>query len=209
VWPNVPPLTYHLNLQVSLKHHHHIDNHSSRHLIHQTLSMRLSLVPKHYPPPLQHSTTVSSASSYPSAEPSPNVQNDWDSIQTSPQIDIPEEYALAGQPMDTATSPMAQEFPARPPAEADAVQNAEPYDVSASTSKLHKTPSIPLRKQRWPVLGGMFGHSDKSHLPPVNESRNQSNTSLNERSPRAQIAVRYQRCHLLSPQRLHRRIPRR
>ena len=134
--------------------------------------------PKHYPPPLQHSTTESSASSYPSAEPSPNLQNDWDSIQTSPQIDLPEEYALAGQPMDTATSPMAQEFPARPPAEADAVQNAEPYDVSAPTSKLHKTPSIPLRKQRWPVLGGMFGHSDKSHLPPVNESRNQSNTSL-------------------------------
>ena len=134
----------------------------------------------HYPPPLQHSTTESSASSYPSAEPSPNLPNDWDSIQTSPQV---EEYALAGQPMDTATSPMAQEFPARPSAESDAVQNPEHYDVSAApASKLHKTPSIPLRKQRWPVLGGMFGHSDKSQLPPVDEShiaaRNQSNTSL-------------------------------
>ena len=137
----------------------------------------------HYPPPLQHSTTVSSASSYPSAEPSPNLQSDWESMQTSPPTDIPEEYVLAGQPMDTATSPAAPEFPARPSADSDAAaaHNTEPYDVSAPASKLHKLPSIPLRKQRWPGLGNMFGHGDKSHLPPVNEShiaRNQSNTSL-------------------------------
>ena len=103
-------------------------------------------------------------------------------MQTSPQINIPEEYALAGQPMDTATSPIAQKFPTQPSAEPGAVQNAEPYDVSAPASKLHKAPSIPLRKQRWPGLGGMFGHGDKSHLPPVTEShivaQNQSNTSL-------------------------------
>jgi meiosis induction protein kinase IME2/SME1 len=131
----------------------------------------------HYPPPLQHSTTQSSASSYPSAEPSPNLQSDWESMQTSPPNDIHEEYALAGQPMDTATSPMALEFPARPPADADVVLNAEPNDAA----KLHKTPSIPPRKQRW-GFGGMFGHGDKSHLPAVNEShivaQNRSNPSL-------------------------------
>lgn len=137
----------------------------------------------HYPPPLQHSTTESSASSYPSAEPSPNLQSDWESMQTSPPIDITGEYVLAGQPMDTATSPVAPEFPARPSADSDAaVHNTEPYDVSAPASKLHKLPSIPLRKQRWPGLGNMFGHGDRSHLPPVNEShiiaQNQSNTSL-------------------------------
>ena len=103
-------------------------------------------------------------------------------MQTFPSIDIPEEYALAGQPMDTATSPVAPEFPARPSADADAAaHNTESYDVSAPASKLHKLPSIPLRKQRWPGLGNMFGHGDKSHLPPVNEShiaQNQSNTSL-------------------------------
>ena len=114
----------------------------------------------HYPPPLQHSTTQSSASSYPSAEPSPNLPSDWEGMQTSPQVEVPEEYSLPGQPMDTATSPTAQEFPVRPSAEGD---------VSASSSKSHKTASLSLRKQRWPVLGGMFGNSDKSHLPPVDE----------------------------------------
>jgi hypothetical protein len=103
-------------------------------------------------------------------------------MRTSPPIDIPEEYVLAGQPMDTATSPAAPEFPARPSADPDAAApNTELYDVSAPASKLHKLPSIPLRKQRWPGLGNMFGHGDKSHLPPVNEShipQNQSNTSL-------------------------------
>ena len=103
-------------------------------------------------------------------------------MQTSPPIDIPEEYALAGQPMDTATSPVAPEFPARPSADSDAAaHNTEQYDVSAPTSKMHKPPSISLRKQRWPGLGNMFGHSDKGQLPPVNESQiaqNQSNTSL-------------------------------
>jgi hypothetical protein len=41
-------------------------------------------------------------------------------MQASLQINIPEEYALAGQPMDMATSPMAQEFLARPSAEPNA-----------------------------------------------------------------------------------------
>ena len=121
----------------------------------------------HYPPPLQHSTTESSVSSYPSAEPSPNTQNDWESMQTSPQFDIPDEYS---QPMDTATSPASQEFPVRPSAEPDALHNGVPYDVSAPVPKLHKASSFQFRKQRWPVLGGMFGNSDKSQLPPVDES---------------------------------------
>jgi len=62
----------------------------------------------HYPPPLQHSTIESSVSSCLSAELSLNTQNDWESMQTSPQFDIPDEYS---QPMDTATSPASQEFP--------------------------------------------------------------------------------------------------
>ena len=136
----------------------------------------------HYPPPLQHSTTESSVSSYPSAEPSPITQNnDWESMQTYPHFDIPDEYILPSQSMDTATSPTSQDFPARPSAEPDAMHNGvPPYDVSAPTSKVLKTPSLPLRKQRWPVLGGMFGGGDKNHLPPVDEShttlQSQSNT---------------------------------
>lgn len=139
----------------------------------------------HYPPPLQHSTTESSVSSYPSAEPSPNPQSDWEGIQASPRFDIPDEYALASQPMDTTTSPMNQDFPARPSVEPDALHNGVPYDVSVSAPKSQKVPSLPLRKQRWPVLGGMFGNSDKNHLPPVDEShaiQSQSNTPSLKRS---------------------------
>jgi len=63
----------------------------------------------HYPPPLQHSTTESSVSSYLSAEPSPITQNnDWESMQTYPHFDIPNKYILPSQPMDTAMSPMSQ-----------------------------------------------------------------------------------------------------
>ena len=161
-------------------------SHLSSHLFEASSSHRQSFLPSfdsadpqyanvaglkpHYPPPLQHSTTASSASSYPGAEPSPNVQSDWESVQSSPHVDISEEYTLASQPMDIVTSPMAQEFPARSSAEPDAMHNGVPYDVSAPHSKLHKTPSLPPRKQRWHVLGGMFGNSDKSHLPPVDES---------------------------------------
>ncbi|KAI9512597.1 Pkinase-domain-containing protein [Russula earlei] len=122
----------------------------------------------HYPLPLPHITTESSASSRPR------------------NGDIPEEVALPTRPMDTATSPMVQEFPPRLPDEPDAVHNGVPHDVSASASKLHKTPSLPLRKQRWPGLGGMFGNGDKNHLPSVDESlnalQNQSNTPSLKRS---------------------------
>ena len=140
----------------------------------------------HYPPPLQHSTTDSSVSSYPSAEPSPNPQGDWETMQTSPRFDIPDDYALASQPMDTATSPMSQDFPVRPSVEPDALHNTAPYDVSASAPKPQKAPCLSLRKQRWPVLGGMFGNCDKNHLPPVDESHtihpSQNNTSSLKRS---------------------------
>jgi len=106
-------------------------------------------------------------------------------MQASPRFDIPDEYALASQPMDTTTSPMNQDFPARPSVEPDALHNGVPYDVSVSASKSQKVPSLPLRKQRWPVLGGMFGNSDKNHLPPVDEShtiQSQSNTPSLKRS---------------------------
>lgn len=122
-----------------------------------------------HPPPLQHSTTETSASSYPSAEPSPNSQNGWDGIQASSQPEVPEEN-FTGHTMDiTTTSPIAPEFSAGPSAEPDAMhaaQNGGHYDVSASDSKSHK---LPFRKQRWRGLGGMFGNGDKNHLPPVDE----------------------------------------
>ena len=133
----------------------------------------------HYPPPLQHSTTESSVSSYPSAEPSPNMQNDWESMQTSPPFDITNEYS---QPMDTVPSPASQEFPARPSAEPDALHNDVPYDVSAPAPKLHKASSFQFRKQRWPVLGGMFGNNDKGHLPPVDESHSSLQSHNNSAS---------------------------
>ncbi|KAH9023745.1 Pkinase-domain-containing protein [Lactarius hengduanensis] len=120
------------------------------------------------PPPLQHSTTESSASSsYPSAEPSPHSQNGWDGIQASSHVEVLEEH-ITGHPMDTTTSPMAPEFPARPSAEPDTTQKP--------------SSSLPIRKQRWRGLGGMFGNGDKSHLPPVDElhvvSQSQSTPSL-------------------------------
>jgi hypothetical protein len=59
VWSSSPPLTYHPTSQVYLNHHCHIDNLSNLHLTRQTLNMRNFAFPKHhYPPPLQHSTTV-------------------------------------------------------------------------------------------------------------------------------------------------------
>jgi hypothetical protein len=147
--------------------------------------MHLSDSKPHYPLPLQHSTTESSTSSYPSAEPSPNLQSDWESMQSSPPLDFPEEYRLASQSMDTATSPVIQDFPACPSVEPEPVHNDTPYDVS-SGSKPQKVASLPLRKQRWPGLGGMFGSSDKNHLSPVDElhvpSQSQSNTSSLKRS---------------------------
>jgi hypothetical protein len=139
--------------------------------------MNIACPKPHYPPPLQHSTTESSVSSYPSAEPSPNPPNDWDSMQTSPRFDIPAEY-LASQPMDTTTSPMSQDFPARPSVEPDSQHSSVPHDVSVSAPKSQKTPSLPLRKQRWPVIGSMFGSSsDKNHLPPVDEASLQSQST--------------------------------
>ena len=45
VWPNAPPPTYRPTSRVYLKHHHHIDNRSSQHLIHQTPNMRVFLAP--------------------------------------------------------------------------------------------------------------------------------------------------------------------
>ena len=114
----------------------------------------------HRPSPLD-----SSSSSYPSAEPSPNSQNGWDGIQTSSQAEVPEDH-FAGQPMDTTTSPVIQEFPSAEPDTIHAAQNEGHYDVSASDSKLQKPPSLLLRKQRW---RGLFGNGDKSHLPPVDE----------------------------------------
>jgi serine/threonine protein kinase len=151
------------------------------------------------PPPLQHSDVDSSL--YPSAEPSPNSQNGWDSVQSPSQAEVPEEHFTDHQPMDITTSPIAPEFPS---AEPPAAQNGGHCDVSASDSKLQKpTPSLPFRKQRgWRGLGGMFGNGDKSHLPPVDElnvasqsgstpslKRTQSSSTDSRSLPEAQSSI--------------------
>jgi len=74
-------------------------------------------------------------------------------------------------------SPASQEFPVRPLSEPDALHNGVPYDVSAPVLKLHKALSFQFQKQRWPVLGGMFGNSDKNQLPPELHSSLQSHNN--------------------------------
>ncbi|KAI0052892.1 kinase-like protein [Auriscalpium vulgare] len=128
-----------------------------------------------YPPQLQHSTTVSSVSSYQSVS-SPQGQ-DWDT-------EMHEDYIVSGQPMDIMTSPMAQEYPSRPPLEPEPMQETPStgaHDVSAPGPKFSKLASLPFKKQhKWSGLGGMFGHNDKAQhggLPPVDEMHVASSSS--------------------------------
>ncbi|TFY50263.1 hypothetical protein EVG20_g11623, partial [Dentipellis fragilis] len=143
--------------------------------------------PQLFPPQLQHSNTVSSVSSYQSADmSSPQTQSEWDSMVVSPHTEIHEEYIL-GQPMDIQTSPMAQEYPSRPPLEPDPMQettNAIVPDVAHAGTKLGKLSSLGFRRQhKWSGLGGMFGHGDKqappqqNGLPPVDEMHVTSSSS--------------------------------
>ena len=93
--------------------------------------------------------------------------------------------------MDMAMSPMSQEFLARSSAEPDALHNNIPYDVSAPAPKLHKALSFQLRKQRQPVLGGMFGNNDKNHLPPVDESHSSLQSHNNSASLKMNAVLEY------------------
>lgn len=136
----------------------------------------------HPPPPqLQHSNTVSTVSSYQSAAPSPAT---WESMNISPHSEINEEYMVDGHPMDIQRSPMAQEYPSRPPLEQDLLQeatNGAAHEMLPSGNKFGKLGSLGFRKQhKWAGLGGMFGHGDKSQqnvLPPVEEMHVTSSSS--------------------------------
>ncbi|ETW87203.1 hypothetical protein HETIRDRAFT_235743, partial [Heterobasidion irregulare TC 32-1] len=94
------------------------------------------------------------------------------------------EYMVDGHPMDIQRSPMAQEYPSRPPLEQDLLQeatNGATHEMLPSGNKFGKLGSLGFRKQhKWAGLGGMFGHGDKSQqnvLPPVEEMHVTSSSS--------------------------------
>ncbi|KAH8100708.1 Pkinase-domain-containing protein [Cristinia sonorae] len=101
---------------------------------------------------------------------------DWDAMDVTPHVEIPQDRYVSGpHAMDIQTSPMAQEYPARPPPEQDAGQEipiSHPTDhVQVQGNKFPKL-SFGKKPGKW-VLGSMFGHSDKHSqqiLPPVHEN---------------------------------------
>ena len=127
---------------------------------------------------------------------------DWDPMDVSPSIDASSQASYVTSPhhpMDIQTSPMAQEYPARPPVEAEPVHSSVP-----SHGQGNKFPKLFGKKPtKWGL--GMFGHGDKNSqqsLPPVQEStvasssppslkrRESSSTdsrSLSELSPAADL----------------------
>jgi hypothetical protein len=137
---------------------------------------------------------------------------DWDAMDVSPQVESPAQVPYAS--MDIQTSPMAQEYPSRPPAEPEPAQNPVPFQ--GQTNKFPKLSSLGFRRHNKWGLGGMFGHGDKNNhhtLPPVQESivsastppslkrRESSSTdsrSLSEISPAADLPRPPP--HMLSPE---------
>lgn len=99
---------------------------------------------------------------------------DWDAMDVSPQADssAQAQYVTGSHhPMDIQTSPMAQEYPARPPVEPEPMQATAPSH--GQNNKFPKLSSLSFGKKhsRWGL--SMFGHGDKNHqhsLPPVQES---------------------------------------
>lgn len=89
---------------------------------------------------------------------------------TSPEYD-------GAQPMDIQTSPVAQEYPNRPPPDPEPLHdpaNPRPPDVQANGPKLKTLGSLVSLK--WGL--GRFGHADKVHqLPPVEENITSSNST--------------------------------
>jgi meiosis induction protein kinase IME2/SME1 len=106
---------------------------------------------------------------------SPPEHGDWYNMDvSSPRSDLGGGYSSPGQPMDIQTSPMVQEYPHRPPVEPDSITPhvITSHDASAQSpgGKLGKFGSLGFKKSNKWGLGGMFGHTDKSHsLPPVDE----------------------------------------
>ncbi|GJE86131.1 Pkinase-domain-containing protein [Phanerochaete sordida] len=100
----------------------------------------------------------------------------WDAMDVSPQVDpsAQAQYVTSSHhPMDIQTSPMAQEYPARPPVEPEPIQASAPSHGQGN--KFSKLSSLGFGKKQGSKWGlSMFGgHGDKSHqqpLPPVQES---------------------------------------
>jgi hypothetical protein len=90
---------------------------------------------------------------------------------SSPHPDsIIEEYPIAnGHPMDIQTSPIAQEYPNRPPVDPEPLQDPA-NSPHSNVTKLGKFSSLGFGKKsnKWP-LSGMFGSVEKQALPPVDE----------------------------------------
>ncbi|EIM83509.1 Pkinase-domain-containing protein [Stereum hirsutum FP-91666 SS1] len=158
---------------------------SDPHYAHVRHSSQLSDMPP--PPPLQHSATFSTVSSYQSMEPSPQIpQSDWN---MSPHGEIHEEYVVDGHghPMEIQTSPVLREYPQRPPIE-DPMQdttNGALHEVTSGT-RFPKLGTIKFggnKPSKWGGLGNMFGgHGDKGQpvapgLPPVDEHMAASSNS--------------------------------
>lgn len=118
------------------------------------------------------------ANTNPPPDPPPNhttngyVNGGWDPMDvTSPEYDT-------AQPMDIQTSPVAQEYPNRPPPDPEPLQdpaNPRPPDVQANGPKLKTLGSLVSLK--WGL--GKFGNGDKVHqqLPPVEENVASSNST--------------------------------
>ncbi|TCD71543.1 hypothetical protein EIP91_008924 [Steccherinum ochraceum] len=104
-------------------------------------------------------------------------QRDWDAMDVTPQIEIPqEEYGSAHHAMDIQTSPMAQEYPARPHPEPEPIQEvpiSHPSDqIQVQGNKFPKL-SFGKKPGKW-GLGSMFGSNNEKLaqqvLPPVQEN---------------------------------------
>lgn len=99
------------------------------------------------------------------------VNNCWDPMDvTSPDYEV-------AQPMDIQTSPVAQEYPNRPPPDPEPLQdpaNPRPSDVQANGPKLKTLGSLVSLK--WGL--GKFANAEKvHHLPPVEENITSSNST--------------------------------
>ncbi|KZT02698.1 kinase-like protein [Laetiporus sulphureus 93-53] len=101
-------------------------------------------------------------------------QSDWDAMDVSPHVEVPEQYIVAdNQSTEIQTSPMAREYPSRP-VQPEPIQDHSHADAhDAHHSHGHKLAKLPFgfgkKHSKWGL--GMFGHGDKSShtLPPVQE----------------------------------------
>lgn len=124
------------------------------------------------------------------------VNNGWDPMDvTSPEYEV-------AQPMDIQTSPVAQEYPNRPPPDPEPLQDpANPRslpDVQANGPKLKTLGSLVSLK--WGL--GKFANVDKvHHLPPVEENVTSSNStpSLKRSSSADSRSIEIPASHELDP----------